>query len=307
MFTLQQAETGKMYEQPSPICPFVVSYPRSGSTLLRLMLDAHPDLAIPPETHLCHLFSRPYVGETLTKQIRIDILEAFTKSERWNDFHINAAELAGRIESIPDGAPVRTAIATLWELYAEKFGKSRWGDKTPGHMRCISSIASLFPQARFILIVRDLRDVICSMQNSWFGKGRSNAEIATDWVSRMRAFETQASEFEGRIFVTRYEDLVCSTETVLREICDFIDLPFMHVQLSYHKLASVRIAELSDLGASSGTVTAAERRDIHRLTNSPPTSERIGVWSSTLTKKDVFEIETIAAETLLQHGYDLSK
>src|SRR5687768_12700749 len=139
--------------------PFIVCYPRSGSTLLRLMLDSHSELAIPPETNFCALFAQTDNGEVLTAEKRHAIFQIISTSPRWQDFRLDADELRRRIAAVPDGAPTHQAMVAFWEYYAAIKGKPRWGDKSPGHIRCARKIAEAIPEVRFIHIVRDGRDV----------------------------------------------------------------------------------------------------------------------------------------------------
>ncbi|MFM9847222.1 MAG: sulfotransferase family protein [Hyphomicrobiaceae bacterium] len=295
-----------MTDFEAPLLPFIVCYPRSGSTLLRLLLDAHPDLAIPPETHLCQLFKEPYATRDANADVRANVLAAFVSAHRWHDLHLEETELAERIMRVPDGAPARDAIACLWELYANKAGKPRWGDKTPAHLGCVASIAAIFPRARFIHVVRDVRDVACSMQASWFGQHRSLTDIAGEWETRTRSFRQHALLLEGRTTTVRYEDLVRETERVVRSVCEFIELPFSAAQLSFFQRAAERISELSDLQMGEAVASAQSRRQIHQLTSSPPTSERIGLWRTKLTKSQVREIEVVTAGSLAHYGYEVT-
>ena len=108
--------------------PFVVGVPRSGTTLLRLMLDAHPELAIPPETHFI-----PAVIRACRRGASPDeVAAAMTGHRRWADFGIDVDELLSRLRALggPEPGP---ALRAFYELYAARQGKQRWGDKTPWH------------------------------------------------------------------------------------------------------------------------------------------------------------------------------
>lgn len=277
--------------------PFIIGFPRSGTTLLRLMLDAHPELAIPPETHLCQVFGKPYATGVLTPEIRIDLLGTLVSSARWADLHIERHSLESAIEGIPDGQPVGEAIACLWNTYAAKFGKTRWGDKSPSHMMCVTAIAHALPQARFIHIVRDPRDVVCSMREVWFAQGRTVSAIAQDWVNRLTMFQVDALQFPARLMVLRYEDLVTQPAEWVRQICNFINLSFDAKQLDFFERAPERMSELSELRTAAGTTSAAARRSIHALTARETTGERIGRWRKDLSSDDVKAIEEIVSPT----------
>ncbi len=141
-----------------PAAPFVVGVNRSGTTLLRLMLDAHPDLTIPPETHFVPEVIRLARRDGGT---RVRMVRTMTRHPRWGDFGIDARELRGRVAHIKP-AKAGPVVRAFYELYAESQGKARWGDKTPRYMRAMPRIEKALPEARFIHIIRDGRDVALS-------------------------------------------------------------------------------------------------------------------------------------------------
>ena len=118
--------------------PFVVGMNRSGTTLLRMMLDAHPELAIPAETHFVpELIARAEAG-TETAQLIGDVIG----SRAWDDFGIEPEQLRARAQALSDGG-VAGVLRAFYELCAEREGKPRWGDKTPvyvAHMRTIGAV-----------------------------------------------------------------------------------------------------------------------------------------------------------------------
>lgn len=112
---------------PAP-APFVVGATRSGTTLLRLMLDAHPQIAIPSETHFIPdlIKAREKHGASSER-----MLEMLTSHRRWGDFHIDADELAERWAALPEltGA---AAVREFFNVYGEKQGgPPRWGTRPP--------------------------------------------------------------------------------------------------------------------------------------------------------------------------------
>src|SRR5689334_4978208 len=137
--------------------PFIVGLSRSGTTLLRLMLDAHPELAIPPETHFIPEGAKACQEPGAP---RAASLKGFPSTSTWSDFHLAADMLEARIASI-EPFDLSDALRAFYGLYAERFGKRRWGDKT-NHLWNLKLIQSLLPEARFIHIVRDGRDVALS-------------------------------------------------------------------------------------------------------------------------------------------------
>lgn len=284
---------------PEHPVPFIVGAPRSGTTLLRLMLDAHPDLAIPPETHFFPSVPRAVEGAAQP-------LEAFRRaveeSPRWGDFRLDAGELDVRLEAI-DGFDLSEALRTVYRLYAERFGKPRWGDKTPAHLQQMRAIAAVLPEARFVHIVRDGRDVACSIvERPW---GPASIDAAADWwrgqILRARA---DAPALPGYLEI-RYEDLVARPEPTLQAVCDLVELPYDPVMLDYHHNAERRMAEIDrDLLDPAGRILlrAFERQAMHRLTTEPPRTDT-SRWRAQMSAQEVAHFEEVTGDLLAELGY----
>ena len=126
-------------------------------------------------------------------------------------------------------------IRCLNASYARSRGKTRYGNKTPKHVLHMPEIAELFPEARFVHIVRDGRDVALSYLSKDFGPSdvRSAADVWRARVERGRADGARLGE--RRYAELRYEDLLTDPEAELRTICAFLDLPFDDAMLRYHE------------------------------------------------------------------------
>ncbi|CAA9479646.1 MAG: Sulfotransferase domain superfamily [uncultured Solirubrobacteraceae bacterium] len=287
---------------PASPAPFVVGVPRSGTTLLRLMLDAHPALAVPPETHfvpraLSAAQAQPGGASTFWHIV--------VSSERFGDFGIDADELRRRIDAL---RPFEAAegVRAFYRLYAERQGKPRWGDKTPSYLASMLIIAAALPEARVVHIIRDGRDVACSIVPLGFGPD-SVAEAAAWWSAGIARARAQAASLPGYLEI-RYEDLVTRTAETLHPVCDLVDLPFAPAMLEYHRNAGARMAEIErDLPARDGSVllTASERAAMHALTRDPPRAAREGRWRRDMTPEDQRDFEAVAGPLLAELGYPL--
>jgi hypothetical protein len=282
--------------------PFIVGAERSGTTLLRLMLDAHPDLAIPPETHF---IDRAAEACEHAPDPRQAFLETVTAHRRWGDFRIEEGLLRQRIVAI-EPFDLGEALRAFYGLYAERFGKPRWGDKTPLYVHRMELIHGLLPEARFIHLIRDGRDVALSTRDLWFGPD-SIEEAAQRWRSLIEEARRRSRKLPHYLEI-RYEDLVSSTEATLREICDFVDLPWDTSMLAYHRTAEERMSEIyRDIMTPKGkkVVRGEMRRSLHTLTGSPPQRHRIGRWKGEMTAADRKRFEEVAGETLRELGYEV--
>ena len=285
---------------PGP-APFVCGVTRSGTTLLRLMLDAHPDLAIPGETHwvpkmIRKLEKRPMGADELA--------EFVIESKRWPDFHLDPDALRNRYAGLPK-VTAADAIRSFYALYSEREGKSRYGDKTPGYVKEMLRIQRVLPEARFIHIIRDGRDVSLSHLRMNWGP-ETYAQSAELWVERITKARKQAPKVKHYTEV-KFEDLVRDTEGTLRRVCDFIDLEFDPAMLDYHERAEERLKEKArDLPRRNRpTQTAAARMDSHRLAKEPPREDRLEMWRQKITPDEIAEYEEIAGPLLRELGYSV--
>ena len=288
--------------------PFVVGVGRSGTTLLRLMLDSHPDLAIPPETHFLNpliqasgrlRWSPKTAARTLVRDER----------RRWNDFGLTEEEL---VEAYQQINPFNTtdAVRGFYFLYASKFGKHRWGDKTPDYIRKMKKLQNHIPEARFIHVIRDGRDAGLSQNKRVIKRGKRDPvparEMARRWRKRIVKSRLDAEEVEHYIEV-RYEDMITDTEGVLRRVCDHIELDFDPVMLTYYEHAGERLQEMAGaLPAKKGRPEreAGERIDAHALTTKPPQADRVAVWKTEMDPAENADFEEVAGYLLEDLGYE---
>jgi hypothetical protein len=266
------------------------------------MLDAHPEMAIPSESHFIPDLIKTYRWERADAD---RLAEVVTTHRRWGDFHLDAEELRHRFRAIEPLNP-GDAIRAFFELYAERQGKTRWGDKTPGYVREMVRIQGVLPEARFIHLIRDGRDVALSMMGmSW---GPSSVEAAARrWRKRIMRAREQVPRVKHYIEV-RYEDLIADTEPTLRRVCEFIELPFDEAMLDYHERAPERLQEKArdlDRGPDRPPVSAEHRMASHALTSEPPDPNRLARWRSEMSEADRALFEGIAGDLLADLGYEV--
>ena len=297
------SEAASTRPPPRPPAPFVVGVSRSGTTLLRLMLDAHPELAIPPETNFIPKLARALDEGPATPEAAIAFLAG---RRRWPDLGLDAGELRERLA----GSPQTTATAvtrTVFDLYAEARGKPRWGDKTPAFVARMPKVHSVLPEARFVHLIRDGRAVALSLKRAEFGPDTA-AEAAELWAKRIR----RARRAAGRVphyKEVRYEQLVADPEPHLRAICEFAELDFEPAMLDYHRGAAERIGESARTmaRADGSEITAAERAVLHAGVADPPQADLAERWREELSAAELADVERVAGELLVELGYSSSE
>ncbi|HEX2129161.1 MAG TPA: sulfotransferase [Solirubrobacterales bacterium] len=290
------------WRRAGPPAPFVVGVGRSGTTLLRLMLDAHPELAIPAETQ----FVPDLIAAAGHGADADELCELIVGARNWSDFALPEAALRERLATLGSpGAP--EVLRAFYGLYAERQGKPRWGDKTPGYVRDMRAIAKALPEARFIHLIRDGRDVALSRRRRGMGSGKPLAETAALWRRRIEGARRQARRLRGRYLEIRYEALVTDPEPELRRACELCELEPDPAMLGFHEGAAARLAEMSgDLAPEDGRIarTGEERLAAHALATRPPTDLRTGAWRTEMNEAERAELEAVAGKLLRELGYD---
>lgn len=301
-----RSEPGRTEPTPPP-APFIVGAPRSGTTLLRLMLDAHPQLAIPPETYFIPRAVKRWdqvSSRRGKRKVRQAFYEEVTGHKRWVDFHLEADALRQRLE-VEQPGEVGEAVRVFYRLYADKVGKPQWGDKTPYYVRKMDLIQEILPEARFVHIIRDGRAVTLSIKDLWFGPNDAD-EAARFWTARIAEGREQAPGLSHYMEV-RYEDIVTDPEPHLKRICKFLDLPWNERVLNYHQHVDERIAlEIppEEVAPDGRVVSTAERQKIMERVSRPPDPTRIERWKTDMPENDRRKFEAIAGSLLEELGYE---
>ncbi|HEU4803382.1 MAG TPA: sulfotransferase [Solirubrobacterales bacterium] len=294
----------KSGDSARPPVPFIVGVGRSGTTMLRLMLDAHPDLAIPPETHFVPELIDAIDGGATPEQAAATM----TAVRQWGDLDTDPADVVARwrqLERFESGP----ALRAFYEMYAERQGKPRYGEKTPAYVKSMVKIEGALPEARFVHVIRDGRDVALSRWKRTLGdKDPAPAgQVAETWQRRIRRAQRHGRKVSHYLEL-RYEDLVTDTEPNLRRIAEFLELPWDAAMLTYYENAAERMAEMArDLPATDGKPTrpGEERMQAHAMTQKPPDPSAMYRWKEKMSPEDVAAFDAAAGELLADLGYEV--
>jgi hypothetical protein len=294
----------RMLRSPQPPMPVIVGSPRSGTTLLRLMLDSHPELAIPPETGFLPLGARlSGSGDALRDAFFRAVTGYPRRSPNWPDHQVPAEEFRAALEAV-DPFCVADGFRTFYTLYAGRFGKRRWGDKTPRYVHHLESIGKVLPEAHFVHLMRDGRDVAVSLRQCSFSPGADIGVQARYWRDNVLAARSQGRRC-AHYLELRFEDLVRDPEAALRRVCGSVGLEFHGNVLRHHERASERLREHGDRRGAGGEllVTREERRKTQTHATRPPDPSRVGLWREALSEAERARFEDVAGDLLQQLGY----
>lgn len=272
---------------PSPV--FVVGMNGSGTTMLLDNLGRHPDLyAFPRETRIL-----PFLIE------RAQALGDLTDDEQFLAYwelvlKQGVFELANGGEPLPfpddwRDTP-RSAAGVLdrvFSILAEREGKQRWSEKTPHYVQHIEKLADIFPDAKFVHMIRDGRDSAASFHRRW----RRKPELTIyRWKKVIEEGRRQARSLDdSRYMEVHYEFLTTDTEAWLRKICEFLDLQWNPVVLESSQ-PYLKGPVMNGMGAGdAGAKTLV------------PNS---GKWKAHFSARKVAALEAISGKTLAECGYE---
>lgn len=261
---------------------------RSGTTLLRVMLDRNSQLALPDESY--------FIPQLAHRHRRHPDLDAFVNDLRrlptLREWGVSPDLVRERLRP---GVTLGQAIAAVYEVYAERQGKARWGDKTPLYMEHLGLLERLFPGALFVHLVRDGRDAALSflqmpegiVTRDW-ATPRTAADFACQWRTEVRAARSLARRVgPGRYFELRYEELVAGAERELRRICTFANLPYEPDMLGY-----------------AGKIDLSDKP--HQQSLARPPTPGLRDWRANMAAPDVAAFEKMAGPVLRETGYELA-
>ncbi len=201
---------------------FVTGYPRSGTTLLANQLNRLKDVVVGPETQ----YFRAAYKQLKSARTGRRFLEILGSDKRLEDFELSPSLLA---DAARDSGFDRDRFLSAFLLrYAESKGVEKPAilvEKTPAHILYARQILECYPNASFIYLVKDPRDVVSSnLRVDWI---HSNvAKHCASWNMYNDAFVRLHQQLPGRVHLVRFEDLVTALRLQIRQICQFLSIPY---------------------------------------------------------------------------------
>lgn len=255
---------------------------RSGTTLMRVILDSHSQIACGPESNVFPSPNKLNPGS-----------EGAAKLAR--KFDLGAREMDELLRS----SATRAEFADrFFDEYRRRAGKPLWADKTPRNVQVLPWIFEHFPRARFVHVVRDGRDVVCSLRTHPRHRVVDGQIVQLDtwnpleecigrWVRDVG--EGLAWRGDPRYYELGYENLVTRTEDTLRGLFDFLELPWEPAVLSFHRVQS----------GSRDPIKFAQNPEATR----PLQSSSIGRWQRDLSETDLAHVQRECGPLLRTLGY----
>lgn len=268
----------------------IVGAQRSGTTLLRLMMNSHRSLAVPFESD----FLAPLEGRVSRAPFSSDEDALNAIQDLANEPLTRKGGLIPDPDSILAESPRDYAdvLRIVMQQHAQRRGKQYWGIKTPGYNTRLDEVISLLPDARIVHIIRDGRDVAVSYKSLSWGS-QNTPRVAQDWRWKVMLGHKAGLMLPDRYHEIRYEDLVSQPAEALAMLCRFLNLPYDSRMLDYHRTAQTEMPQAS--------------LRWHNNSIKPPDPTKMLAWRTALPLTDQLLFQEVAGDALSSFGYSLVK
>jgi hypothetical protein len=283
---------------------FILGRPRSGTTLLKTLFDAHPNVKIPPELPVfLPLYQKFKKVKTWDKEHILSFVDHIFQPGIFNNripesLKIDRDAFTEELLKLENNCTIQDLLIKLNERSYSIFPKQEIllaGDKNPVYSVYMKRLIHIFPKAWFICIIRDYRDNYVSLKN--LQEVILEAPVLTlqiaRWVYVTKLFLSCQNRFPDRFFIIRYEDLVTTPRESIRELCAFLSIPYVPEVFDYYKKKDELLNAFPDPVIGK----------IHKSLMDPVNTGRIGLWKTQMTRLEVRIADQIAGKTADVMGY----
>ena len=283
---------------------FIIARPRSGTTMLRTLFDCHSNVVIPLESPFMLRYRWKYRNvKYWTREKILNFYNDITnpnnsrdlKIRQWTiDFNQLKEDLLA-LEGNTSYAEMCRVVNASYESLFPKTDIKLVGDKNPAYANRTEHLLKMFPDAKFIHMVRDYRDHLESMLRHGFVKGITPI-IANRWRVALKINLKLQRKYPDRFFFFRYEDFVEAPEKYFNELCNFLNIPYEEHIFDYHKFKE-RILE---------HYREEDIKVYHSKLAQPINNKNVGQWKEKLNKEQVKIAEAVTGKTGEKAGYSRS-
>lgn len=299
---------------------FIIGSNRSGTTLLTTILNAHPQVLSTPESRLTLTFYPPYAHQNPISEQFITDLADYTQLSIFNrvksqqgtqqligdlDKEVFLSFDAQQLAKLNYAALSKLLLLNILLPNKDYSGINTIVDKNPGYTFYVERLMKLYPNAKFIVAMRDYRAIVLSHKESIATalvlanrkkKDKLSSSIinAYKWNMYNREVLRLQKLYSDKLLVVSYENMVQQTETTVRQACQFLGVPFLPSMLSPHQRLTPQTPTES-----------TDQRDQKRATDlaRPINTNRLAAWETKLSATEISAAEILCAQTGKQFGY----
>lgn len=276
---------------------FIVGRPRSGTTLLRTLFDAHPNVIIPPECQfIVNLY--PKYGKIVSWK-KTDILAFYNDLiDQWlfDTWKIDNEKLKNALLEYQGEYTYSTICKAVYMQYASLFNKGEvllFGDKNPGYAIYTILLQKIFPDAKFIHIIRDYRDNFVSIRNVDFELPIPSL-VVQKWKYFYQRYEKDSKSNPQKYRTINYESLARNPEKEMKSLCDFTKISFTTEIFNFHTKKDEILKAYPP-----GYIHSYHTSLMHKINTS-----KINVWKKELSSQQVKIMDVTVGEVAELAGYE---
>lgn len=269
---------------------FIIGTQRSGTTLLRLILNSHSKICIPEEATFLMPFMNKKIlsfNRALDDSRKEKIKKYLLNNYQFKKWHINETDLDNLLKTELNYSEL---ISEIYNLYARNEKKEIVGDKTPPFIRRLNIINQNYPNSKFIYIIRDGRDTYLSLKAKKHYSAKSITIKSLEWRIKNHCIEKHLQKCHDKKFLIRYEDLITYPKKKVKEICTFLKVNFEDNMLDYWKNSDLYI----------------DKEHSYKI-NSPVDPNNKFKWKKNISKNDLLKYQFFSKNFLLKHNYETIK
>jgi hypothetical protein len=277
---------------------FILGKSRSGTTLLQSILNSHPDIIGSPESKfIMVLYPRfAHIREWSEKNVYDFIRELYNFpffSKRWN---VDKALLTNYLLTEKNHLNYAIACKVVYYLRGQNKQNVHYlSDKNPDYFLFLKQLFKLFPEAKFIHLVREPKDNVLSTIRAF--EGTNSFRIATKWLAVNTIIERIKIKMPDKSITVKYENMVKNPEMILKSICAFLEIPFTPEMLDRNMTEAVK--------RNSAIVELPKNRQANLF--KPISSSSVGKWKTDMKPFDIAAVEFIAGKYAAeQYGYQIN-
>ena len=274
---------------------FIIGRPRSGTTLLRTMLDAHPNVCIPQESpvilNLYGKYGKMAYWNTEDIEAFFHDLESQQIFSVWN---IDKVKLKMNLKKCVGENTFEIIIKVLYTNFNSIYNKTEpeiIGDKNPVYSVNFQKIFPVMDNAKFIHLTRDYRDQIVSMKKMDLEMSQP-ALVSYRWKLSVKSIYPYKAKHPDKLSTIKYEDLIKEPENKLKEICNYLNIKYDPVMLDFHKIE-----------AGTEFMPNAAMKKYHSSLFNPLSTSKINIWKSILTDREIRIADMIIGKNAELAGY----
>ncbi len=272
---------------------FMIGIQRSGSNLLRLMLNESSEIAAPHPPHILQRMMPlvPRYGDLNRKKafsLLVDDVCRLVESNPvpWEGVVLNRGDVAARCRK----RNLVAVFGAVYDVVAEAWGAKTWCCKSLANIYYLPEIKDYFTGAKYIYLYRDGRDVAVSFSKAVVGE-KHFYHIAKEWnEAQQLALNFRKKIPEKRFFNLSYEDLTTETEKTVRALCGFLGVGYKPSMLEFYKAGEAK--------------RAASASNLWENVTNPVMKQNSRKFLKEAREEDIRIFESVAGSSMDSLGYE---